>query len=152
MIRSILRAGVGVVALAFAVSVAGPVLADGPADTVEKRIKEMKKMRTAMTGMKQVVAESALDKAKAKDFSHTVVEKSKEVVSLFPAGSNVPPTEALPEVWSKSADFKAAADAAVAAAAAMEAAVDSGDMGKVKASYDAMRKACDDCHDNFLKN
>lgn len=152
MIRSILRAGVGAIALAFAVSIAAPVFADSPAEMVEKRIKEMKKMRTAMTGMKQIVAESALDKEKAKDFAHTVAEKSKEVLELFPAGSNVPPTEALPAVWDKAADFKAAADAATAAGKAMEAAVESGDMGKVKTAYDNMRKACDDCHDNFLKN
>ena len=152
MIRSILRAGVGAIALAFAASVAVPVFADGPADTVEKRIKQMKKMRTAMTGMKQVVAESALDKAKAEDFSNTVSVESKLVVGMFPAGTNVPPTEALPAVWDKPADFKAAADKAVAAADAMLAAAKSGDMGKVKETYDTMRKACDECHDGFLKN
>lgn len=152
MIRSILRAGFGILGLVAAVSLAVPASAQSPAELVDKRIKEMKKMRTAMTGMKQVVAEASLDAAKAKDFSHTVAEESKKVHGLFPAGSNVPPTEALPEVWSKPADFKAAADKAVAAANEMEAAAGSGDMGKVKAAYEAMRKACDGCHDSFLKN
>ncbi|MEO5337009.1 MAG: cytochrome c [Magnetospirillum sp. WYHS-4] len=153
MNRSILRAGLAALAVVVAAGLVVPAaLADGPADIVDKRIKQMKKMRTAMTGMKQVVAESALDKAKAEDFSNTVATESKVVVTLFPAGSNVAPTEALPAVWDKPADFKAAADKATAAADAMLAAAKSGDMGKVKETYEAMRKACDGCHDNFLKN
>lgn len=153
MTRSVLRACVGAVALAVLVSFgASPGFTQAPSDIVDKRIKQMKKMKTAMTGMKQLVAEASLDVAKAKGFAGSIASESKSVVGMFPAGTNVPPTEALPEVWSKPDDFKAAAEKAIATADEMLAAVNAGDFAKVKSAYGAMVKLCDGCHDSFLKN
>ena len=58
-------------------------------------------------------------------------------------------TRALPEVWSKPADFKAAADKMQDAMGKLDAAVKTGSLDNVKAAFGPVGGACKNCHDNF---
>ncbi|WP_376093027.1 c-type cytochrome [Roseomonas sp. CCTCC AB2023176] len=64
----------------------------------------------------------------------------------FPAGSDQPPSKALPTVWSDRAGFEQRASDAVAAAQRLKVAVDSGDAANVGPALQAMGGACGACH------
>lgn len=70
-------------------------------------------------------------------------------MSAFGAGTDKGDTRALPVVWSKSADFKAAGDKLVDAVGKLDAAVKTGNLDNVKAAFGPAANACKDCHDNF---
>ncbi len=59
------------------------------------------------------------------------------------------PTRAKPEVWTNNAQFRQAAEAFQAEAPKLVAAAQSGNMDQIKAAFNAVNKACDNCHDNF---
>jgi cytochrome c556 len=73
------------------------------------------------------------------------------VPGMFPEGSNVPPTEAQPAVWSDWAGFKAKADAYAAATAKLSAAAQAGDKDAFAAAFGEVRGACGACHDSYKK-
>jgi cytochrome c556 len=59
------------------------------------------------------------------------------------------PTRALEGIWASQADFKAKADALVAAADGLAAAAKSGDKAKTQTANAEIGKACGGCHDAF---
>lgn len=71
------------------------------------------------------------------------------VPHVFPEGSGVSDSEALPEIWEEPEDFKAAMDEFVNAANGMAEAANSGDMGQVGPAIKALGQACKGCHDSF---
>ena len=64
----------------------------------------------------------------------------------FPAGSDQPPTKALPTVWSDRAGFEQRAADAAAAAQRLQVAVNTGDAATVGPALQAMGNACGACH------
>jgi len=64
-------------------------------------------------------------------------------------GSDMGDTKAKPEVWSKAADYKAAADKFQTEAAKLAVVAKSGDEKGMKAQFGATAKTCKACHDNF---
>ncbi|MBP6252548.1 MAG: cytochrome c [Rubrivivax sp.] len=58
-------------------------------------------------------------------------------------------TRALPEVWSKTADFKDHADKLDEAIGPLDAAVKTGSLDNVKTAVGPVGKACKGCHDDF---
>lgn len=71
------------------------------------------------------------------------------VPGMFPEGSNVPPTEAQPTVWTDSAGFKAQADAYAAAAGKLATAAQAGDKDGAVAALGEVRAACGACHATY---
>jgi cytochrome c556 len=71
--------------------------------------------------------------------------------ALFPAGTGTEAgeTRALPSVWENNAGFVAALENSQAAAEAMIAAADTGDIGEVRKAIGALGKTCGGCHDDF---
>ena len=69
--------------------------------------------------------------------------------SLFPAGTNLPSSKALPTVWSDRAGFEARAAAYAAAATALAEAAQSGDRAAFLTRWAAVRQTCSDCHDTY---
>jgi cytochrome c556 len=59
------------------------------------------------------------------------------------------PQRALPEVWSKPADFKAAYDDMVGAMAKLDTAAKTGSLDNIKGAVGDVGKTCKNCHDNF---
>jgi len=73
------------------------------------------------------------------------------VPGMFPEGSDVAPTEALPTVWSDPAGFAAKAAAYQAAATRMADAAAAGDKAGVTAAFAEVRASCSDCHSDYKK-
>ncbi|HMG46036.1 MAG TPA: cytochrome c [Allosphingosinicella sp.] len=74
---------------------------------------------------------------------------ARTLPSLFPAGTNLPSSKALPAVWSDRAGFEARAAAYAAAAQALAEAAQSGDRAVFLARWGELRTACGACHDAY---
>jgi len=74
---------------------------------------------------------------------------ARTLPSLFPAGTNLPSSKALPTVWSERAGFEARAAAYAAAATSLAEAAQAGDLALFRTRLGAVRQACADCHDHF---
>lgn len=80
---------------------------------------------------------------------------STQIKNWFPAGSGPQDgkrTDAKAEVWTRSAEFGAAATRLQAAAVALKAAADGGDARMVRAATETVGAACKNCHDTFKKD
>ena len=66
-------------------------------------------------------------------------------------GSGTEGGNALPEVWSDNAKFKAAADKMQVAVANLNTAAQSGDLESIKKAFGAAGQTCKACHDDFRK-
>jgi cytochrome c556 len=74
------------------------------------------------------------------------------IPTLFPAGSDQPPTAALPPVWGDPAGFKAAADKAEVLARRLVDAANGQDAQATLAAFATLGKeGCGGCHDTFRK-
>jgi cytochrome c556 len=78
-----------------------------------------------------------------------MADLAKIVPNVFPEGSGVAKSEALPEIWENPDDFKAAIDKFVEAANGMSAAGNDGDKVAIGPAMNALGQACKGCHDNF---
>lgn len=81
------------------------------------------------------------------------IKIAESIPSLFPKGTGIgdpgmTDTRALPDIWKKPAEFKAAADALVAALKSADAAF-GGEREKFEATGAAIGNACGGCHKPF---
>ena len=76
---------------------------------------------------------------------------TKDIVTLFPKGSDVAKTKALKEVWSKNDEFKKRAKDAEEKAEALAKAVAAGDTKSYEQHFKELGKACKACHKDFRK-
>ena len=81
--------------------------------------------------------------------SRTLARWARNLPNLFPTGTNLPNSKALPTVWSDRAGFEARAAAYAAAATAMAEAAQSGDRAVFLTRWAAVRQTCSDCHDTY---
>lgn len=75
---------------------------------------------------------------------------NKDLPALFPKGSNVGDTEALPDVWTKRAEFERRAKEAQAKAASFAKAAADKDP-KLAEKFKDLSDACKSCHKDFRK-
>lgn len=68
---------------------------------------------------------------------------------LFPSGSNVGDSEALPVIWEQPEEFAAAITKVQEASAAFLAAAESGDAERIGGAFRTLGGACRGCHDRF---
>ena len=78
-----------------------------------------------------------------------MADLAKIVPHVFPEGSGVSKSEALPEIWENPDDFKAAVDKFVEAANGISTAANDGDAAGIGPAMKALGQACKNCHDNF---
>ena len=71
--------------------------------------------------------------------------------AAFGPGTDVGTHRALPVVWSKAGEFKAAEDKMGAEVAKLSAAVKTGNLDQIKAAFGGVGASCKACHDNFRK-
>jgi len=81
--------------------------------------------------------------------ANAMKDVSRIVPTVFPEGSGVGESEALPAIWEEPDDFRAALDKFVTAADGMAAAAESGDPSKLGPAIQALGGSCKNCHDNF---
>lgn len=74
-----------------------------------------------------------------------------QMSKLFPAGSGVGKTDALPKIWEEADKFAAAAEAGKKSTAALRDAIKSGDKATIGKSLKPVFDSCKGCHDNYRK-
>jgi cytochrome c556 len=74
---------------------------------------------------------------------------ARTLPGMFPAGTNLPSSHALPAVWSDRAGFEARAAAYAAAAERLAETAQSGDRAAFLIQWAAVRATCGACHDSF---
>jgi cytochrome c556 len=90
------------------------------------------------------------DAATAQANADLVVTMSRLPYVAFIDGSDkVGNTRAKPEVWSKRADFEAAAKKTQDELLKLQAAAKTGNLDQIKAAFGAAGQSCKACHDNF---
>jgi cytochrome c556 len=77
---------------------------------------------------------------------------ARALPAMFPPGSDAPPTQALPAVWSDRAGFEARAAAYAAAADRLAALAAAGDKLGFAAQWGEVRKRCAACHDGYRRS
>ena len=77
---------------------------------------------------------------------------SAEISTLFPAGSNVDDSSALPLIWEEPEQFSEVAQNAKIATARLAAAVANGDRQAVAQGFRALGNACKGCHDRYRED
>lgn len=88
--------------------------------------------------------------AKAAADNMAVVEAVHKLpFTAFGEGTDKGNTKALPEVWTKQAAFRQAADKMFGEMAKLDAAVKSGNFDNVKTAFGGVGAACKACHDDF---
>ena len=78
-----------------------------------------------------------------------MVDLSKQPWQYFPAGSDKGKTESRPEVWTKPAEFKKAADEHQALIVKLAEAAKGGDLAQIRPAFGAAQKTCKACHEVF---
>jgi cytochrome c556 len=81
--------------------------------------------------------------------ARTLARWARTLPSLFPEGTNLPSSKALPNVWSDRAGFEARAAAYAAAAQALAEAAQGGDRAVFLQRWGEVRAACGACHDAY---
>lgn len=79
----------------------------------------------------------------------TLKTLSTEPWQYFPPGSTYYPSRAKPAVWEKPAEFKAARQRFILAAAQLAQAAQSGNPDAIRPAFHALSASCDACHQTF---
>ena len=81
--------------------------------------------------------------------SRALARWARTLPTMFPAGTNLPSSRALPTVWSDRAGFEARAAAYAEAARLLAEAAQSGDRDAFLARWTDTRATCSACHDTY---
>jgi len=120
----------------------------GQTDPIKARQAIMKANGAAVSSLaKMARAEIPFDAAAAKAALQTI-HNSATIADLFPAGSDQGDTNALRQVWTDNAGFKAALARLIAADDA-QLADPPADLDGVKAALGALGPACTGCHNSY---
>lgn len=91
----------------------------------------------------------AFDKAAAEANAALIELLSRQLASAFPAGSDMAPSKAKPELWQEAGQFKTHSDQWQSAAAKLSGAARSGDAHAFKTAFNALTQTCKACHDGY---
>lgn len=83
--------------------------------------------------------------------SRTLARWARTLPSLFPAGTDLAGSKALPTIWSDRAGFEARAAAYAEAARLMAEAAQTGDRAAFLARWADVRATCAACHDGYRR-
>ncbi|EQB13219.1 c-type cytochrome [Novosphingobium lindaniclasticum] len=125
------------------------------ADTIEAREANFKAIGKANKAAKEALEDAAPDFAVVSASATSIQTDAGEIVGLFPKGSGKESgekTEALPVIWDKPAEFKAAADRLATAAGKLKAAAGARDAAAAKLAMGEIGGSCKGCHDTFREN
>jgi len=92
---------------------------------------------------------AALTGAEAVAAAETILTNYTNFTVLFPEGSAVGDTEALPSIWTDNATFLGIFNTGIEAATAMKAAAEAGDAAGYEAAVKAIGGTCGQCHQAF---
>ena len=147
-----MRKGIALCAGLVALAAAGSApAADSPENLVKYRQSVMKAIGGHTGAIASVVKGEASFGGHVANHARGIKEMSLLVKDIFPAGtgSDSVETRALPAIWAKQDDFKAAVAAFEDAAGKLVQAAESGDQGAVAAGLGDLGKSCGGCHKPF---
>jgi cytochrome c556 len=140
----------GALAATFALgAIAQDVVADpaiaamSPEQLVEARVAAMKQNGGLLRGA------GGLSGADAVAAADTLLQNYTNFKVLFPEGSAVGSSEALPAIWENEDAFLAIFDQGIAAAQQMKAAAEAGNADAYGAALKALGGTCGQCHQQF---
>ena len=143
------------VALSIALGIAAPagvlIAAASARDLQKARHEHYHDLGDAFKTVRDQTRAGSPDMAKIKTAAKIINEASIEQGRSFPAGTGPESgkTRALPEIWQRPEDFKAAQKVFSDAAPKLLAAANASDLDAVKSTYGDLGKACKNCHDTF---
>lgn len=145
------RKGIGFLAGAAALIVAAlPVMADTtPEDAKDYRSAIMTAFRGHIGAASMIARGLVDDNGQLLGHAEAMASLATELEHIFPEGSAVNESEALPAIWEKPEEFAAAIQATVDATAALEDAAAGGDPAAIGAAFREVGMSCRGCHDNF---
>jgi cytochrome c556 len=145
-------------ALAICLALAGaamPVsaLAEPTAeDSKDYRIAIMTAMRGHIAAVSMQLRGLVEDHGFLAEHAKALASTAAELSHVFPPGSNVGESEALPAIWEQPEAFADAVAEAERATAAFSEAAASGDRAATSAAFREVGAACRGCHDDFRKD
>ena len=123
---------------------------DGPAAIVAGRQAGFLLSGATFASMKGAIDRG--EDVKGQQFAARALARwARTVPSVFPKGTDVAPTAALPLVWSDRKGFEAKAADYAAAAIKLAQLANAGDKAGFAAQWAETRKTCSACHDTYRK-
>ncbi len=119
-----------------------------PEDAADYRSAVMTSLRGHI-GAASMIVRGLVENDAIVNHARGLANGAKELNHLFPAGSNVGESEALPVIWEKREEFAAAIAKAQEATATFVTAAESGDKEAIGGAFRNVGMACRGCHDNF---
>ena len=147
MLRKTLSA---VIALAFSSVFAFQALGQtSPEDALDYRKAVMTALRGHI-GASSMIARGLIEnEGQLVAHAQGIAAASAELGRIFPAGSNVGESEALPAIWDDAEGFAEAVANMQSAANAFVEAAESGDAAAIGAAFRNVGMGCRGCHDNY---
>ena len=148
------RQGIGfVIGVAAMIGASLPVLADTtPEDAKDYRSAIMTSMRGHIGAASMIVRGLVENNGQLLGHAEGLANSASELHNIFPEGSAVAESEALPAIWEKPDEFSAAIEKLVDATAAFEEAAAASDQAAIGAAFREVGMSCRGCHDNFRQS
>jgi len=150
-----LAAGIAALVLVPGFDTARSMAHEGADGVVKHRIQAMKDMGQAMKDLAAMVrGQASYDAERVKANARTIAgHAGPSLLSLFPEGSNGPPSEALQSVWQDWQDFSRLATDLAEKATALEGAarqdIATNASAPMAPAFAALGKVCSACHKSF---
>ncbi|MDR3511912.1 MAG: cytochrome c [Caulobacteraceae bacterium] len=131
---------------------AGAVAAADMASVIHARQAHYKEIGKATKGLSEALNSPSPQLPAIQAYARQIDQLAPQIPSWFPAGSGPEAgvkTGAKPDIWAKSAEFKAAAAAFTTEAHRLDQVAAAGDLNAVRAEFPALGKACKTCHESF---
>ena len=120
-----------------------------PEDAADYRSAIMTSLRGHLVAASMIVRGLIEDNGHIADHARGIASSATELVHIFPEGSNVGDSEALPVIWEDAEGFAAAIDKAKEATAAFVVAAEGGDKEAIGGAFRNVGMACRGCHDKY---
>jgi cytochrome c556 len=128
---------------------AAAALAAEPVEIVKYRQAMMKANGAHMTATASIIFGKVDYKSELGDHVKALQAINRNLTALFPEGSNVGETAAIPAIWMDKDEFKKHAAIAAQKSEALAKAVAAGDTKSYPARFSELGDACKSCHKEF---
>ncbi len=129
----------------------GTQAADEPANIIKYRQNVMKSIGGHISNIAAVAKGEVTYIQNVPTHARALADMVKLIPDLFPEGTDVGKTRALPKIWAERDKFDEAARANRAAAADMVSAAATNDLATIQGALGKLGKTCGNCHKPFRK-
>ncbi len=120
-----------------------------PEDAADYRVAIMTTLRGHIGASSMTVRGLVEDRGQLVNHAQGLANGVMELGNIFPEGSNIGESEALPVIWEKPEEFAAAIVKVQDASLVFVDAAESGDAEAISGAFRELGMACRDCHDQF---